>query len=106
VTTTTSGAGSSSEASQFTQQKTLNEGQRASIGAFVSNLYKKLKFLNNKTLAAYPNILKKAMEQIVVVRSNETVENYKNATLREMRYQLSQKRQYSKKQVMKKYLGK
>ena len=106
VTSTTSGAGSSSEASQVTHQKELNEGQRAGIGAFVSNLYKKLKFLNNETLAAYPNILKKAMEQLVVVRSNETVENYKNATLREMRYQLSQKRQYSKKQVMKKYLGK
>jgi hypothetical protein len=62
-----------------------------------------LKFLNNETpLAAYPNVLKKALDQLVVVKSNETVENYKNA---EMRYQLSQKRQYFKKQVMKKYLG-
>jgi hypothetical protein len=106
VSSATSGAGSSSEASQVSHQKELNEGQRASIGAYVSNLYKRLKFLNNETLAAYPYILKNALDQLVVVRSNETVENYKNATLREMRYQLSQKRQYSKKQVMKKYLGK
>ena len=105
VTSATSGAGSSSDASQASHQKELNEGQRASIGAYVSNLYKRLKFLNNETLAAYPNVLKKALEQLVVVKSNETVEIYKNATLREMRYQLSQKRQYSKKQVMKKYLG-
>ena len=41
VSLTTSGAGSSSEASQVTHQKELNEGQRASVGAYVSNLYKK-----------------------------------------------------------------
>ena len=64
-----------------------------------------MKFLNNKTLAAFPNVLKKALGQLVIVKTNETEADYKSATLKELRYQLSQKRQYSKKQIMKKYLG-
>ena len=100
-----SGAGSGSDSSQETKQKNLNEGQKASIGAYVTGLYKRLKFLNIETLAAFPNVLQKALGQLVMVKTNETQENYTTATLKEMRYQLSQKRQYSKKQVMKKYLG-
>ena len=102
----TSGSESSSDARQELLQKELNEGQKASIGAYVSGLYGRLKFLNNETLAAFPNVLQKALGQLVMVKTNETTENYKTATIKEMRYLLSQKRQYSKKQIMKKYLGK
>ena len=91
---------------QALNQKELNEGQRASISAYVSGLYKRLKFLNNETITAYPKVLQKALSQLVMLGTNETQMNYKNATLKEMRYQLSQKRQYSKKQIMKKYIGK
>ena len=105
LTSATSGAGSSSDSSQETRQKELNEGQRASIGAYVSSLYKCLKFLNHETLDAYPNVLQKALGQLVVVKTNETPENYKISTLKEIRYQLLQKRQYSKKPIMKKYIG-
>ena len=101
----TSGADSSGDTTQEMYQKVLNEGQRASISAYVSSLFKRLKFLNNETLAAFPNVLQKALRQLVVVEKKDTQENYKTATLKEMRYQLSQKRQYSKKQIMKKYLG-
>ena len=91
---------------QALNQKELNEGQRASISAYVSGLYKRLKFLNNETITAYPKVLQKALSQLVMLGTNETQMNYKTATLKEMRYQLSQKRQYSKKQIMKKYIGK
>ena len=104
LTTTSSGAGNGSDSSQETRQKELNEGQRACIGAYVSSLYRRLKFLNNETLDAYPNVLQKALDQLVVMKT-ETPENYKTSALKEIRYQLSQKRQYSKKQMMKKYIG-
>ena len=104
LTSATSGAGSGSNSSQEARQKEMNEGQRACIGAYVSSLYKRLKFLNNETLDAYPNVLQKALGQLVVVKT-ETPENYKTSALKEIRYQLSQKRQYSKKQIMKKYIG-
>ena len=105
LTSATSGAGSGSDSSRETKQKELNEGQKASIGAYVSGLYKHLKFLNNKTMAAYPSVLQKALDQLVITKTNETQETYKSATLKELRYHLSQKRQYSKKQIMKKYIG-
>jgi hypothetical protein len=104
LTTASSGAGNGSDSSQETRQKELNEGQRACIGAYVSSLYRRLKFLNNETLDAYPNVLQKALDQLVVMKT-ETPENYKTSALKEIRYQLSQKRQYSKKQMMKKYIG-
>ena len=106
LTTASSGAGSGSGSSQEARQKEMNEGQRACIGAYVSSLYKRLKFLNNETLDAYPNVLQKALGQLVVVKTtNETPENYKTSALKEIRYQLSQMRQYSKRQIMKKYIG-
>jgi hypothetical protein len=102
LTSATSGPGSGSDSSQEAKQKELNEGQRACISAYVSSLYKRLKFLNSETLDAYPNVLQKALGQLVVVKTNETPENCKTSTLKEIRYQLSQKRQYSKKQIMRK----
>jgi uncharacterized FlgJ-related protein len=104
LTTASSRAGSGTDSSQKARQNELNEGQRACIGAYVCSLYKHLKFLNNKTLDAYPNVLQKALGQLVLVKT-ETPENYKISAIKEIRYQLSQKRQYSKKQIMKKYIG-
>jgi hypothetical protein len=101
----TSGDESGIDTMQKITQKELNEGQKASVGAYVSSIYKRLKFLNNETHEAYPNVLQKALGQLVIVRVNETQESYRTATLKEMRYQISQRRQYSKKQIMKKYLG-
>jgi hypothetical protein len=106
ITSATSGEESANDNVRIVKQKELNEGQRASVSAYVSSLFKRLKFLNNETLAAYPSVLQNALDQLVIVKSNETQANYKTATLKEMRYQLSQKRQYSKKQIMKKYIGK
>ena len=106
LTSTTSGPSSGSDSSRERKQKELNDGQKASIGAYVSSLYKRLKFLNNETMAAYPCVLQKALDQLVITKTNETQETYKSATLKELRYHLSQKRQYSKKQIMKKYIGK
>ena len=105
LTSATSGAGSGSDSSRETKQKELNEGQKASIGAYVSSLYKRLKFLNNKTMAAYPSVLQKALDELVITKTNETQETYKSATLKDLRYHLSQTKQYSKKQIMKKYIG-
>jgi hypothetical protein len=105
ITSGNSGDDSANDALQKKIQKNLNEGHKACISAYVSGIYKRLKFLNNETHEANPSILQKALSQLVVTKVNETQENYKTATLKEMRYQISQKRQYSKKQIMKKYIG-
>ena len=96
LTQVTSGPGSGSDSSRETKQKELNDGQKASIGAYVSSLYKRLKFLKNKIMAAYPCVLQKALDQLVITKTNETQETYKSATLKELKYHLSQIRQYSK----------
>ena len=106
IASSNSGDDSANDTMQKKIQKELNEGQKACISSYVSGIYKRLKFLNNETHEANPNILQKAMSQLVIIKINETTENYKTATLKEMRYQISQRRQYSKKQIMKKYLGK
>jgi hypothetical protein len=48
-----------------------------------------LKFLNNETHVAYPNVLQKALSHLGMIKVNKTQENYKTATLKEMRYQIS-----------------
>jgi hypothetical protein len=105
ITSATSGDESAIDTMQKNNQKELNEGQKISISAYVSSIYKRFKFLNNETHEAFPNILHKALGQLVIVKVNETQESYRTATLREMRYQISQRRQYSRDQIMKKYLG-
>jgi hypothetical protein len=80
-----SGDDSANDTMQKKIQKDLNEGHKACISAYVSGIYKRLNFFNNETHVAYPSVLQKTLSQLVITKVNETQENYKIATLKEMR---------------------
>lgn len=99
ITTT----GSSSDVGCLTP-KLLSVGQRTTVSNYVSKLYARLKFLNDDTLQATPKIVGKAMDQLSLITPAQQAD-YMTATVKEIKYLLSQKRSYSKKQIMKKYIG-
>jgi len=99
----TSGTGSSSDVGRFSQRP-LSVGQKATVSNYVSALYARLKFLNDDTLQAKPKIVGKAMDQLGLLTPAQQAD-YLTATVKEVKYLLSQKRAYSKKQIMKKYIG-
>lgn len=87
-------------------QKQLNAGKKASLGTFIDTvLFKQVKFMNKETIEGHPEIIQHAMEEMGGMESEIEKAQFREATIKELRLKLSQKRAYSKKQVMLKYKG-
>ena len=89
-----------------TTKLNLNFGKKCNLTTHVkTHLYRDLKFINDATLTAYPGILDVALVAMGVVSVVEKAQ-YGEATKKELKYILSQRRNYSKKMIMTKYNGK
>lgn len=96
--------GDSGMASEGLSKRTLPEGFRTNLNTHLTGVFCKNKFINNDTLRAYPVIMADACKAMNM-KSNLERSIYEKATVREIKYMMSQKRAYCKKMVMKRYKG-
>ena len=87
------------------RQLPLNACRKVNLKTWIiDTLYSDLKFISDETFNTSPKILEEAMKRMCVVNELERLQ-LGEATKREIKYQLSQKRAYSMKIVGKKYRG-
>ena len=88
------------------EQLTLNTARKVSCNHYVvQTLYSEMKFMTDETFTVSPKILQEAMEKMGVKDEKEQLQ-LSEATKKAIKYYVSQKRSYSKKQIKKKYTGK
>ena len=103
---TSSSFSSGNESQGVPQKLELNFGKKCNLTTYVkTELYRDLKFVNDETLDAHPVILDAALIKMGIV-SDDKKKQYNDATRKELKYILSQRRNYSKKMIMAKYNGK
>lgn len=90
--------------SEGLSKTTLPEGMRTNLNNHLTDVFCKNKFINNDTLRAYPVIMADACKAMNM-KTNMERSIYEKATVREIKYMMSQKRSYCKKMVMKRYKG-
>jgi len=87
-------------------QLPLNACRVINLKKYVADvLYSEIKLMSDETFKASPKILKEAMQKMGVVSELEQ-NQLCEATKKEIKYQLSQRRGYSMRSVRKKYKGK
>ena len=97
--------GTSAQTHQIVQLP-LNACRIVNLKKYVNDvLYSEIKLMGDETFKASPKILEQAMEKMGVVSELEQIQ-LSEATKKEIRYLLSQRRGYSMRSVGKKYKGK
>ena len=88
------------------EQLSLNTARKVSCNHYVvQTLYSEMKFMTDETFTVSPKILQEAMEKMGVKDEKEQLQ-LSEATRKAIKYYVSQKRSYPKKQIKKKYTGK
>ena len=88
------------------EQLPLNACRIVSLKKYVSDvLYSEIKFISEEIFKGSPKIVTGAMKMMGVVSELEQLQ-LSEATKKEIKFQLSQRRAYSKKRVREKYNGK
>ena len=83
----------------------LPTGLKANLTIHVHAIFKNIKFINDATLKAIPQIMEHTFEAMEITSRLEQ-EKYKDVVKKELKYLMSQRRAYFKKRVMGQYKGK
>ena len=105
VATRESSDGDSGGASGDGSGKILPSGLKAYLTHHVTAIFRNIKFLNEDTLHAIPKIMTDTYKAMNMTNRLEQ-EKYKIAIKKEMKYLMSQRRAYCKKQIMGRYKSK
>jgi hypothetical protein len=84
--------------------KNLPAGMKTNLATHIQKIFRDIKFINDDTLEVHPAIMADACQAMDMKTALERL-MYSNAAKRELKFQMSQKRAYCKKMVMKRYKG-